>query len=83
MKLHPLIEDPPVEDSPHFSDEEVASAVDTNSVGELAAQVSVAVSAGNTPSKYELLRRGESLYVRVTFGAEDKVLVCRADWLGV
>lgn len=83
----PLIDDPPKEDSPDLSDDEVEAAVETKGMEDLAKLIAqeVAHDSSFVVSGHELRRRGDSLYWRARLvGAEgepDKVLVYKVDWL--
>lgn len=81
MKLPPMIEEPPVEDSPNFPSDEAESAIDTNSASELASRIVEEIWPAAVKG-YELLRKGEDLFCRVSFQDTDKVLVFRTNWLG-
>lgn len=83
----PVVEDPPKEDSPDLTDDEVEAAVDTRDAEDLAKLTAKAVAQDTefTVTGHELRRRGDHLFWRtrlVAGGEPDKVLVFRVDWLG-
>lgn len=77
-----LLNDPPLEDSPDLTEEEVAQAIGTTSVEDLVAAVKRKLTPGEAVARYELRRQGENLYFRVRLAA-DRVLTFRTNWLGV
>ena len=85
--LSKLIEDPPREDSPDLTDEQVEQAVVTRDLDDLAKLIceDIKESGGNfTLAGHELKRRGEHLYWLsrlVCVGEPDRVLIYQASWL--
>lgn len=84
----PLIEDPPTEDSPDLTDDEIEQAVDTKGMEDLARLI--AQEHRHDPdfivAGHELRRRGEDLFWRVRYSGPDpepdKVLVFKVNWIG-
>lgn len=82
-----IIEDPPTEDSPDLTDEEIERAVFTRDSDELARHLADEIrrSTKFAVNRYEIRRRGEHLFWRIRLVAPkepDKVLVFAVDWLG-
>lgn len=85
-QLPSLIDDPPHEDSPDLTDEEIERAIFTKNDCELARVLTDEIKRNRdfALKGHELRRRGERLYWRTTFVANkepDKVLVFSVDWL--
>lgn len=83
----PIIDDPPVEDSPDLTDEEIERAIPTGDAHDLARALieEIRRSKGFAVRRYENRRRGDRLFWRVRLVAPkepDKVLVFSVDWLG-
>lgn len=69
------------EDSPDFSDEEVAAAVETLSHEDFLQKLADAFCAiATVPKGYELKRRARHKYIVARYSS-DKALVFLADWL--
>jgi hypothetical protein len=84
--LPALMEDPPREDSPDLTDEEVERAVFTKDSTELARLLTEVMQRNRefALTEHALRRRGEHLYARVKLVANkepNKVLVFQVDWL--
>lgn len=86
--LEALIDDPPKEDSEDLTDEEIAEAADTLSLGHLTQCLveEIRRRGGLSVKSHQLRRRGDNLYWRthlvVTPDEPDRVLIFRVNWLG-
>lgn len=76
-----VLEDPPKEDSPDLTDEQVDAAIVTTGVQDLFTHW--ARLSNGPPSEHKLLRRGDNLYWRITASGQgpNNVLVFQANWL--
>lgn len=76
---------PEHEDAADLTDQEVASAVETQSLRDLVDSLTRAITAsGYTLSRQELRRRKPHLYLRSTLvraGAPERRVIHRVDWL--
>ncbi len=88
MSFQDLINEPPQEDSPDLSDEEIERAIETAGHKDLAQHLveELRRREGLAVKSHELRRRGLNLFWRthlvVTPAEPDRVLVFRVDWLG-
>jgi hypothetical protein len=85
-QLPSLIDDPPKEDSPDLTDEEIERALFTKDGHELARILTDQIKQNRdfVLKGHDLRRRGERLYWRTTLVANkepDKVLVFSVDWI--
>jgi hypothetical protein len=84
--LPSLVDDPPEEDSPDLTDEEIERAIFTKDDKELARILTDTIKRNRNFAlkDHELRRRGRHLYWRATLVANqepNKVLVFSVDWL--
>lgn len=82
-----LVEDPPKEDSPDLTDDEIEDATDTEGPDDLAQVVveEIKLSKKFSVGGYELRRRGDDLFLRVRLVCAQepaRVLIYKVSWLG-